>query len=41
MRRYSKADIVSFIITIAGLVATAYIPNPYVKGICIAVAHSR
>ena len=38
MRRYSKADIISFIITLAGLVAAAYVSNPYVKGICIAVA---
>lgn len=38
MRRYSKADIISFIITLAGLVTAAYISNPYVKGTCIAVA---
>ena len=38
MRRYSKADIVSFIITILCLAGAAYITNPYMKGVCICLA---
>lgn len=35
MRRYSKADFISYAIVLAGIAAAAFVTNPYIKGICI------